>query len=351
MRKFYIYKLIFCSLFVTTAVFAGNDNKRGQAGATELLINPWSRSSGFAGGNTAMATGVEAMRLNIAGLAKINKTEVVFSNSNWLGGAGVSINSVGFGQKIGENGGVMGVSLMSMNFGEFIETTVELPEGTGSTFSPNFFNIGLSYSKIFSNSISGGITVRIISESIPQASAQGVCFDGGVQYQTGDRNQFKFGVSMRNLGPTMRYSGDGLSFRGSPPQGGGDYQLRLDQRSDKFEIPSLMNIGIAYDFQPGIDHRITPVANFVSSTFTNDHIQVGLEYGFKNYLMLRAGFDYRDGIFDSELHTDAFNGPAFGATLQLPFGIEKDKTFGVDFSYRTTDYFSGTTSIGVILSL
>jgi hypothetical protein len=351
MRNFDVYKLILCSLFISTSLFAGNDNKRGQAGATELLMNPWSRSTGFAGANTAMVTGVESMRLNVAGLSQIQNTEVVFSNSNWLGGAGVSINSVGFGQKIGENGGVMGVSLMSMNFGEFIETTTDLPEGTGSTFSPNFFNIGISYSKVFSNSISGGITLRLISESIPQANAQGIAFDGGVQYQTGDRKQFKFGVAMRNLGPTMRYSGDGLSFRGAPPQGGGDYQLRIDQRSDIFEIPSLMNIGVSYDFQLGVIHRLTPAANFVSSTFTNDHIQLGMEYGFKNFLMLRAGFDYRDGIFDSETRTDAFNGPAFGATIQYPFGEEGEKSFGVDFSYRTTEYFSGTTSIGLILSL
>lgn len=351
MRKFDVYKLIFCFLFATSAAFAGNDDKRGQAGATELLINPWARSTGMAGANTSMVTGVESMRLNVAGLSQINRTEVVFSNQNWLGGAGVSINSVGFGQKLGENGGVMGVSLMSMSFGEIIETTVELPEGTGSTISPIFFNIGLSYAKVFSNSISGGITIRVISQSIPQASAQGVCFDGGVQYKTGERDRFKFGVAMRNLGPTMRYSGDGLSFRGAPPQGGGDYQLRVENRSDIFELPSLMNIGVSYDFFLGVDHTLTPAGNFVSSTFTADHIQLGLEYGFKEFFKVRAGFDYREGIFDSEERTDAYNGPAFGATIQYPFGVEKDKTFGVDFSYRTTDYFNGTTSIGLILSL
>ena len=37
---------------------AGNDDRRGTAGASELLINPWARSAGWGGVNTACAQGV-----------------------------------------------------------------------------------------------------------------------------------------------------------------------------------------------------------------------------------------------------------------------------------------------------
>ena len=39
--------------------FAGNEQRAGQAGASELLINPWARSSGWAGANIAGVRGLE----------------------------------------------------------------------------------------------------------------------------------------------------------------------------------------------------------------------------------------------------------------------------------------------------
>ena len=34
------------------------------------------------------------------------------------------------------------------------------------------------------------------------------------QYLTGDNENIHFGIALRNIGPTMKFSGDGLSFRG-----------------------------------------------------------------------------------------------------------------------------------------
>ena len=130
---------------------AGNPDRAGQAGATELLINPWARSSGFASANTASVRGLEAQYLNVAGMAFTTKTEVLFSNTQWLVGSGVMINSFGLSQKIGE-AGVIGLAIMNMNFGDIDITTSDLPEGGIGTFSPNYLNIGVSYAKNFSNS-------------------------------------------------------------------------------------------------------------------------------------------------------------------------------------------------------
>jgi len=63
---------------VSASLYAGNDTKRGQAGAVELLVNPWARSSGMAGANSGIVRGIEAMGLNVAGLNGIKKTEVNF---------------------------------------------------------------------------------------------------------------------------------------------------------------------------------------------------------------------------------------------------------------------------------
>jgi hypothetical protein len=56
--------------------FAGNEDRAGQAGATELLINPWTRSSGWGGINIANVRGLESQFNNVAGLAFTTKTDI-----------------------------------------------------------------------------------------------------------------------------------------------------------------------------------------------------------------------------------------------------------------------------------
>ena len=48
---------------------AGNKDRTGQAGASELLINPWAQSNGLFAINTSCVSGMEAMKCNVGGLA------------------------------------------------------------------------------------------------------------------------------------------------------------------------------------------------------------------------------------------------------------------------------------------
>ena len=43
---------------VFTNSYAGNPDRKGQAGASELLINPWARSSGFGNANSSSVKGL-----------------------------------------------------------------------------------------------------------------------------------------------------------------------------------------------------------------------------------------------------------------------------------------------------
>ena len=57
--------IAFCLLGLSVPAIAGNKDRTGQAGATELLINPWAQSTGVFGMNTAYVSGVEAMKNNM----------------------------------------------------------------------------------------------------------------------------------------------------------------------------------------------------------------------------------------------------------------------------------------------
>ncbi len=345
--------LVVLILYPMDKVTAGNKDRSGQAGAAELLINPWAKSSAWGGVGTSCTQGLEALFTNIAGTAFTTGTEIVFSYTNWLQGSGVNIYSFGLSQKLGQNKGVLTVAVMSMNFGEIDITTTNSPEGGLGTFKPSYMNINLGYAKAFSNSIYGGININIISESISDASALGIAIDAGVQYVTGEKDQLKFGVALKNVGAPMRFSGDGLSFRGIIPGHGDDNDLfTVSQRSEKFELPATLRIGVSYDFYIGEMNRITLAGNFNSNSFTKDQFVLGLEYALKHYLSLRAGYTYQQGMFESNVvdRGTVFTGPTAGFTVSVPFNREKHTGIGIDYSYRATNPFGGVHNVGLTLN-
>ncbi len=342
--------VIFFNTVILEEVKAGNNDRVGQAGATELLINPWARSSGLAGANSGSIRGLESMFLNVAGTAFTKRTEILFAHTDYFKGSGISINSLGFTQKVGESG-VMGLGLMSMDFGDIQITTPDLPEGNIGTFSPQFLNITASYAKVFSNSIYGGIAFKIIDESISNLSAGGLAFDAGIQYVTGsnaDKDNIKFGIALRNVGPPLTFSGDGLSFKGTVISTGNT--ITVEQRVEKFEMPSLINIGITYDRKFTDMHRLSVCGTFTANSFSNDQFALGLEYAFKEQFMLRGGYQYEKDISDKTLKRTANNGLCVGVSVDVPLG-KGGKKFGIDYSYTLTNPFDGTHRIGAKIDL
>ena len=245
--------------------------------------------------------------------------------------------------------GVIGLTATSLSFGDIPVTTVDQPEGGLGTFSPSQANIGLAYAKAFSNSIYGGLLVRVVSESIANVRTSGVCFDAGIQYVTGPTENVHFGISLKNVGPSMQFSGDGLAVQGLLV--GGDHTLTLEERSAEFELPSLMNIGAAYDINISELHRVTLAGNFTSNSFTKDQFIFGAEYAFKKMLHIRGGYLYEKNVTDKEQRETVFTGPSGGVSIDFPFGDEKKSAIAIDYAYRATSPFSGVHSIGVRLSL
>src|SRR5690606_14533910 len=113
--------------------------------------------------------------------------------------------------------GAFGISLTAVDFGDVAVTTTSAPEGTGASYSPSFFNIGLAYSYTFDQKVSVGILVRGVSENITDVNAFGFAIDAGVQYVAGAKDNFKFGISLRNMGSPMKFGGEGLSFQVEEP--------------------------------------------------------------------------------------------------------------------------------------
>ena len=97
-------KKILVTLFIAipAVVMAGNPDRSGEAGASELLINPWAQSSGWYGLNIASVRGVEAPNINVAGLSFLDGSQIEFCRTEWLVGTEISLTTFGFAQKIGD---------------------------------------------------------------------------------------------------------------------------------------------------------------------------------------------------------------------------------------------------------
>ena len=335
--------LAICAVGMSVSAFAGNKDRSGQAGAPEMLINPWARSTGVFGMNTANVIGIEAMKTNIAGLAADTSTDIGLSHGIYLSGTNIGINNLAIAQKIGDIG-VIGANIMSMNFGDITTTDYFNPEGVGS-YRPSFLNVQIGFAKQFSNHVNAGLAATYVSEQISNISALGLAFEGGIQYITGKRDNFHFGISLRNIGTNMRFSGTGFSINADQPQATPSFAVTARYPSDKFEMPTYLNLGAAYDIY--LDehhlhsadstpvHRLTVMGNFTSNSFNNDYLGVGAEYAFRNMFMLRAAYRYEKGITSISTTTTMYTGLAVGATVQKRMG-DNGPMLAIDYSFRPT---------------
>ena len=331
--------------FASTEAFAGNKDRAGQAGANELLVNPWAASSGWGNAGMASIKGVEAIWSNVAGISFVNTMDIDFSYTNWLAGSGTSVVSFGFLTRVSESI-VAGLSVMSMSFGEIQKTSTENPDGGLGTYKPSLMNINIAIAKSFSNSIHGGFVLKIISESIADMTGTGVALDAGIQYVTGITDNIHFGIALKNIGPTMKYSGDGLAY--SVLFDGMSSNITVVQRADEFELPTQLNIAAAYDFNFEHASRLTLAFNFNSNAFSKDQFIGGIEGSFRDILMLRAGYTFESGVTKNIENADCTNvnrGFSCGATVQAPLN-KKGLKVCIDYSYRDTAHWKGTHSVG-----
>lgn len=342
--------LFAASLLGSGVLFAGNEDRVGSAGASELLINPWARSSAWGDAGTSCVNGLEASFINVAGLAFTEKTEIMFNRTNWLQSTGIKVNSMGISQRVGDVS-VIGLTFTGFNFGDVMITTTDMPEGGIGSFSPRYYNLGFSYAREFSNSIYGGLTVRAITEQISNAKASGIAFDAGIRYVTGEKDNIKFGLTLKNVGPTMQYDGDGFSVTSIIQAT--NLSTTTEQRTAKFELPSLVSIGFSYDFLFSETSKLTMAGSYTSNSFAKDNFRFGAEYSYdskKATFIARAGYVYEKGLLNGDTRTSALTGPTAGLSIDMKSG-EKANNIGIDYTFRATNPFNGVHSIGVRINL
>jgi hypothetical protein len=330
-------------VFLTFSIigFAGNPDRQGEAGASELLFNPWPSSSALHSMNTSSVSGIAALRLNPAGIGRgIGRAEIGLSNSRLYEGSELQFNALGIALRMGSSH-AMGVSLAAVDFGDIPITWEDLPEGTGATFSPSFYHIGVGYAFTYENKISVGALLRLIGESTANVSAFGAAIDAGVQYISGPQENFRLGISLRNIGTPMSFDGSGLDFRGPNPGGTSSYQMTFRHRTKSFELPSVLNIGFSYDYYVAPKTFVRGIGNFTSNAFSLDQVGAGVEFSWRDLIVLRGSYMLEIGEANVD-DRNIYSGPGAGFTVNVPLSKNKQDKIAIDYSYRTTHRFRGS---------
>jgi hypothetical protein len=331
--------MLLAMLVVSVApVDAGTRRRRGTAGATELLIPVGSRGTALGGTFAAGISGIEAMYWNPAGVAATGRSaELMVSHLNYL--ADIDVNYVATYANF-SGLGALGVSFKTLSFGNIPVTTVESADGTGETFSPNFVNFGLTFSRQMTDRILMGVTAKVISEKILRLSASGMAFDFGLQYRTSAG--WKLGIALRNLGPNMQFDGADLEnltpIPGTEP---GSRPENLRTVLSTFELPTTFEIGVAFDWSPAQDNTVTLMGGFQNNNFSLDEYKVGVEYNYKKMVYLRGAYSLahnaEDGEFISSDADQFLFGPAIGGGIN--YDLTSTLNISVDYAYRPTELF------------
>jgi hypothetical protein len=335
--------LLCMSLVLVFGTSFAQNQRTGTAAATELLIPVGARDLALAGSSIANSVGTEALYWNPAGIGRTSHgAEAMFSTMSYI--ADIHVNYGAVVAKFGEFG-VMGFSIKSLDFGEIPLTTQADPEGLGGkTFSPTYVTLGLSYGRALTDAISAGVTAKMISERIDAVSASDFAFDIGLQYDgLAGVSGLQMGITVKNIGPQMQFDGGGL-YRSAITTEGNRPEERYKLAAASFELPSLIEIGVAYKgtVQDNMSYSVNGV--FMNNNLYEDEYRIGGEYGIKMdpvQLFARAGYGFVPQVKDQ-------NDRIFGATFG--FGIVYNvggADLGIDFAYRQVQLFDNNVVVAL----
>lgn len=337
------YIIILLSICFLTPLYAGGGKRNGTNGASELLIPAGTRGISMGSAAVASSKGLEALYWNPAGLAWTScSAEALFSYQSYISDIGVTYGAVSANIS---DFGVIAFSIKALSMDAINVTTVDNPDGTGQTFTPQFLTAGLSFSRALSDRISVGLTGNLISESMDRVSAKGVAFNVGVVYQNlGNLNGLNLGITVNNLGPEMKFDGTGLYQKGTIPELERPAQY-YKVESAGFELPSNLELGLSYTRMLDESNSLLVSSAFQNSNFSGDEYKLGAEYIYADLLALRAGYTF---IPESQ-EKQSIYGLSLGVGIN--YRMPGSGTIRFDYAYRDVDTFKANHIFSLALGL
>lgn len=361
--KIIIRVLMISMLF---AVYQNATYAQGEAAVTFLLLAPDSRAGGIGESGTGLADNSAAIFWNPAGIAFQSGTEFSITHSNWLPQFNLDLfyDYATFRQYVEDIDGSVTASITYMNFGEFVRTSADSPDPTG-TFRSFDAALTLGYATKIHPDWGLGFNFRLIHSRLsdkPTEREEGsgvatsVSFDVAAMWRPEKLvipftdedlgGRLSIGVNLSNMGPKIYY---------------------IDQ-AQADPIPTNFRLGFAFDIFHDEYNSLIYTLDFskllvsktqidsskgiYNSTSKEWYQAIFAAWGDKPMseelrdIVTSMGFEYwygTPGDFLFALRTGYFyEDPSYGNRKFITFGagIRYD-IYGFDFSYITTSVFKG----------
>ena len=313
MTKKFIYFPIVLVLFLATgtqAQFDSDVSKVGITAAPFLTIGVGARATSMGGAFVATASDASALFWNPSGIARINHAEGIFSHVNWI--ADINYDFIGVLLPAGRFGTV-GASIISLSMDDMLVRTETEPLGTGEYFQSGDLSLALSYAVNLTDRFSIGFTGKYIRQQIWKETAQGVALDIGTLFTT-EFHGMRIGATLSNFGSDMTMSGEDLvQYIDIDDQKlGNNDKIFAQLNTDSWPLPLNFQVGLAMELMQNSLHRFTIAVDAIQPTDNTESINLGMEYGVREWFFLRAG--YRNLFL-----RDGEEGVTFGAGASLKF--------------------------------
>jgi hypothetical protein len=321
MRKT-LTKLLLGVILLSSMASAQDVTKAGTTAAKFLSIPVGPRALALGGAFVSIADDPTAMYWNVAGVSRITQNALLVEHTNWL--ADISFNYAGVVLPL-TGVGAIGLNATALDYGQMDVTTEAQPEGTGETFTPVSYALGISFARSLTEWFSIGANVKYITERIWHSSADGIGVDIGTLFTTPFRG-VRFGASITNFGSKMQISGEDLLVQKDidPAHQGNNPSTNAYLATEKFDLPLALHIGVSTELTIAVD-----------AAHPNDNtesVNLGAEYSlFDRMVALRGG--YR-----SLFQKDSYEQFTLGAGINHDFSNLK---LSFDYAYEAFSVLAG----------
>lgn len=317
------------------------EKKLAQTGMQFLSVGIDARATAMGDAYTTIDAGASSIFYNPACMALFNSTlDFTASQMTWIADINYFAGALAYRPKRGLYG-VLGVSFVSVDYGDFLGTTfsrqLEIGYEDTGVFSPSAMAIGVSYANSLTDRFSIGGTVKAVYQDL---GSHTVVVDEQMKYDdiTEDdltSEKFDMSVAAFDFGTFYRTGFKSLVFGMSVR----NFSNEVEYEKESFQLPLTFRIGISADVLDFLPFDLEGQSFIVSIDAAHprsfpEYISIGGEYNLLDILSLRAGY--------------VGNQDDYGLTAG--FGVQKYGV-GIHYSYSPFDVFDDISRISVRLSL
>lgn len=252
--------------------------KSGTSAAEFMGIPVGTRAAASGGAVTAHVNDATAMFWNPGALAHVRQRQVQVEHAEWF--ADMRHNFVGIVLPI-QGAGTVGLSVVALTMDDMEETTMEQQDGTGRFFGAYMYSAGITYSQFLLSDFALGVTVKYVHEQIWNSSSGGVAFDLGTTYVT-PFDGIRLGVRLANFGQKLNMTGKDLNVPVDIDRGSSGNNPNIPGRLETkdFDLPLMLQVGLAWDGYKSEVVRATVMADGVSPSNNTQSVNLGMELAF-----------------------------------------------------------------------